>query len=137
MTPSLYCLLFFAGWTLLPLGYLLGSRSHQVLVAGKPPNAFKTGTYVGSERYERVMRAHANCVENLPVFATVVLIGAAIGLVDPVFDRLAIVYVGARVGQSGVHIASGSSAAVNVRFGLFVAQIACVVAMGIRLIGQV
>ena len=33
MTPSLYCLLFFAGWTLLPLGYLLGSRSHQVLVA--------------------------------------------------------------------------------------------------------
>jgi hypothetical protein len=43
----------------------------------------------------------------------------------PQFNRLPEVVLGARVMQSLVHISSGSSRAVSVRFSLFIVQLVC------------
>jgi hypothetical protein len=59
----------------------------------------------------------------------VVLVGAVSGLTDPTFDTLAQVYLGARIGQTLVHLSSGSAMVVNVRFTFFVVQAVCVLWM--------
>jgi uncharacterized MAPEG superfamily protein len=78
------------------------------------------------------MRAHANCVENLPVLAAVVVAGNAAGLAGGASDALAIVYLAARVLQTTVHVAAAeTSTAVAVRFAFFLTQIVCVIWMGV------
>ena len=79
----------------------------------------------GSERYRRTMRAHVNCVENLPIFAALVLLGRAIALDSATFEMLAVIVVPARVLQSSIHIASGSNRAVLARFWCFAVQFVC------------
>jgi uncharacterized MAPEG superfamily protein len=44
----------------------------------------------GSEWYQRAMRAHMNCVENLPVYTAIVVALMALGLQSAVVDRLSI-----------------------------------------------
>ncbi len=46
---------------------------------------------------QRLMRAHANAVENLVVFATLVLLAHAVGLTNAVIGAAAVVYFWARV----------------------------------------
>jgi uncharacterized MAPEG superfamily protein len=126
MTPPLHALLFFALWTLLLL--LIGVAPYRVgnvLLRKAAPNSFQAGVPHGPDWYQRLMRAHMNCVENLPVFGAIVLIGAVTGLSSPTFDRLAEIYVVARVCQSTAHISSGRNLAVNVRFTFFVLQVGC------------
>ncbi len=77
----------------------------------------------------RAGRAHANGVENLPLFATIVLVAAVSGYSSSSFDALARTVVLARIPQSLVHIASGSELAVNVRFLCFLVQVASMIAM--------
>jgi uncharacterized MAPEG superfamily protein len=130
MTTPLYSLLFFAMWTLGLVVVGLGPfRVGRVLKGEAAPNAFPSDTPHGPDWYRRVTRAHANCVENLPVFGAVVVAGALSGLSSTTFDRLAIAYVVARVGQSVAHISSARSAVINVRFTFFLVQIVCVVWM--------
>jgi uncharacterized MAPEG superfamily protein len=132
MTVGLACLLGFAGWTLLILMLGIGSvRIFKVVTGAAKANAFAADVPHGSDRYRRTMRAHANCVENLPVFAAVVVTSALIGARGGLFDVLPQVYLAARVAQSTTHIASGSSAAVNVRFTFFVLQLVCVICLGL------
>ncbi|HPG92982.1 MAG TPA: MAPEG family protein, partial [Dokdonella sp.] len=72
---------------------------------------------------QRLARAHANCLENLPIFAGLLLIAIAtdhIAITDP----LAYLFIGARVFQSLVHLASVSSTAVTIRFTAYSVQIA-------------
>ncbi len=45
---------------------------------------------------QRLMRAHANAVENLVVFATLVLVAHAVGLTNAVIGAAAVVYFWAR-----------------------------------------
>lgn len=132
MTIPLYCLLFFALWTIGLVIFGLGPyRVGRVISRTAPPSAFPADTPHGPDWYRRLMRAHANCVENLPVFGAVVLTAAVAGVQSPLFDTLAIVYVTARVGQSSTHIASGSNQAINVRFSFFLVQLGCVITMAI------
>jgi uncharacterized MAPEG superfamily protein len=60
---------------------------------------------------QRLMKAHANAVENLVVFATLVLIANAMGIVDTVIGTSAIVYFWSRV----VHAAAYTFAIAWVR----------------------
>ena len=78
----------------------------------------------------RAQRAHVNCVENLPIFATVVVIGHLIGVTAPMFATCAIVVVVGRVGQSIAHISSGRALVTNIRFMFFSAQVVALIAMG-------
>jgi len=131
MTPPLYALVAFALWTLLLVFLGVGVwRVKRVVLDGERPNSFPSGQPHGPDWYQRVNRAHMNCVENLPIFAALVLVGHVAGVRDATFDLLAQVYVGARVGQTLAHLASGRSLVVNVRFTFFLVQLGCALGMG-------
>ncbi len=46
---------------------------------------------------QRLMKAHTNAIENLPVFAALVLVANAIGLSNNIIGMASIVYFGARI----------------------------------------
>jgi uncharacterized MAPEG superfamily protein len=78
------------------------------------------------------MRAHANCIENLPVYGAVVVAIVASGVSSPVLDALAISLLVARVCQTTVHIAfQPTTTAVGVRFAFFLIQAVCTFWMGL------
>eukprot|EP00004_Rigifila_ramosa_P024699 TRINITY_DN7237_c0_g1_i5.p3 TRINITY_DN7237_c0_g1~~TRINITY_DN7237_c0_g1_i5.p3 ORF type:complete len:162 (+),score=37.44 TRINITY_DN7237_c0_g1_i5:70-486(+) len=114
-------LLGFAALTGAHIAVTVADRALQVL-GGRKPNTFgssrdgDTATFIG-----RVGRSHANCVENLVVFAAVVLGNGVFGSAD--LDVLARWYLWARIGQSVTHVASVSARAVTVRFSFFVVQL--------------
>jgi uncharacterized MAPEG superfamily protein len=127
---SLWSLLGFTVWTLLLVLAGIGlPRFRAVLVDKVRANTFVPGTPHGSERYQRTMRAHMNCVENLPVFAALVLLGAVLRLDSTLFERAALIVLPARVLQSVTHVISGRSRAVLVRFGFFSVQFLCFLTM--------
>ena len=64
-------------------------------------------------------------MENLPLFASVVLVAAVAGRDGPALDVLALAYLSARVAQSLSHLAPGAGLRFNVRFGFFAVQLAC------------
>ena len=64
-----------------------------------------------------------NCVENLPVFAAVVLTAVVADVSDPRLGMLSMVFLGARVMQTLIHISSGGNWAINVRFTFYLAQL--------------
>ncbi len=125
MTVPLWCLLGFAAWTLLLVVAVAAARVMQVVAGEKRPDEFTAGVPHGGDAYWRLNRAHLNCVENLPLFASVVTVGTFAGITWPLFGTLAQVYLGARIVQSVIHISSGSVLAVNTRFAAFLVQIFC------------
>jgi uncharacterized MAPEG superfamily protein len=134
MTPSLYSLLGFVVWTILVVVVGIGiPRVSAVLARRAAPNSFTPDVPHGSERYRRTMRAHANCVENLPIFAALVLIARAVSLENSLFETLAVIVLPARIAQTTVHFASGSNGAVLARFWFFSIQIVCFAAMALVL----
>jgi uncharacterized MAPEG superfamily protein len=133
MTTPLWCLIGFVVWTLVLLLSVAAVRVGAVLSGAKKANEFPSGVPHGGDAYWRLNRAHMNCLENLPIFATVVLVATLAGLREPILDTLARTYLGARVGQSITHISSGSAMGVNVRFTFFVVQVACVFGFLLRI----
>lgn len=126
--PSAWSLLVYGGWTLSLLGAIAAHRVWLVLRGRRRANSFSPWGDDVSPLAARLCRAHANCVENLPVFGAVVL--AAVMLRQtPSIDTLAPWLVGARVLQSAVHLASVSTRAVSLRFAFMAAQLALLAAM--------
>jgi uncharacterized MAPEG superfamily protein len=129
----------FAAWTLLVLTAGIGLRRWALILTGRAAiNAFPADEPHGSPAYRRAMRAHANCVENLPVYAAVVLSATQLGIGSPLFDRLALGFFAARLLQSLVHLLFEQTRAVaGFRFAFFLLQIGCVFAMiGLILAGR-
>jgi uncharacterized MAPEG superfamily protein len=133
MTTPLWCLLGFVAWTLVLLVAIAVTRTSAVLAGKAKPTDFPAGVPHGSDAYWRLNRAHLNCLENLPLFASVVLIATVAGLRGAMLDTLARVYLAARVGQSLTHVSSGSAIAVNVRFTFFLIQFACLVGFALTI----
>jgi len=127
MTTPLWCLLGFVVWTLLLLLGIAVARVGAVLSGQKKANEFASGVPHGGDAYWRLNRAHLNCLENLPIFATVVLVATVAGIRAAILDTLARTFLAARVGQTLAHVSSGGVVAVNVRFTFFVVQVACVI----------
>jgi uncharacterized MAPEG superfamily protein len=126
VTLSLWSLLGFAVWTLLVVLLGIGPPRFRAIIVDKArPNSFTPGVPHGSDRYQRTMRAHVNCVENLPVFAALVLIGAVLEIESTLFQTVALIVLPARVLQSAAHIASARNRAVLVRFAFFSLQFGC------------
>lgn len=121
----LVALLAYAGWAMVLVLFIGGSRAQEVLAGKKRPNEFPSGVPHGGDRYWRLNRAHINTVENLPIFAAIVLAGAALGVSSEKLARLAEVAFVARVLQSSFHIYSGRSLVVNFRFAAYVTQLVC------------
>lgn len=133
MTVALWVLLAFAGWTVLTLLVGVGLVRWSLILTGRRRlNEFPADVPHGSTRYRRAMRAHANCVENLPVYGAVAVTAALSGVSGGVLDALPPVFMAARVAQTVIHVAlAETSAAVGVRFAFFFTQLACLVAMGV------
>ena len=133
MSTALATLLGFAGGTLATLLRTVGVYRWQQILAGRATAAqWRADVEQGSEWYRRAMRAHLNCVENLPVYGAIVLTGAHVGApASATYDALALTFLAARVGQTLVHVGSPpTERAAVARFSLFAVQFACMAAMG-------
>jgi uncharacterized MAPEG superfamily protein len=134
MRMSQWALLGFVLWTLLLLVSTIGvPRVTAILSKRAQPNAFNASLPHGSERYQRCMRAHANCVENLPVFAALVFLGTSSGVPGSLFQVAAFSVLPARVLQSVAHISSGRNRAILARFAFYSVQLVCFFVMGVQL----
>jgi uncharacterized MAPEG superfamily protein len=136
VTTPIYALMGFVFWTVFLVLAIGGVRVMQVAAGQTAVNGFPSGQPHGSDGYWRLNRAHLNCVENLPLFAAVVLAGHVTGLTAGTFATLAEIYVIARVLQSIIHVSSGSAMAVNLRFTCFVVQLGCLVTMASMIVAQ-
>jgi uncharacterized MAPEG superfamily protein len=131
MTPTLLALLGFALWTLLLSLTIAATRSAIVMQGRKAANTFSpTGEDVGGFS-QRLARAHANCYENLPVVAGVLLAALLSGHGD-MSDQYALWILYARLFQSLVHLASTSIPAVYIRFGFYLVQVVLLVLIAAR-----
>src|SRR5438105_7594742 len=128
---SITALIAYALWAIALVLTLAIVRTSMVLRGEAKANSFAAGVPHGSDPYWRLNRAHLNTLENLPIFAAIVLSGWVVGMESAMFNRLAVIVVVARVIQSAIHLASGSVAAVRLRFTAFAVQLACEIWMAV------
>jgi uncharacterized MAPEG superfamily protein len=133
MSATLLALLGFIAWTLLLLVLMEVIRSKLVLTGAVPANGFNPENTNLSPFMQRLARAHANCLEGLPIFGGLLLLAAVAGNTAAT-DPLAFVLLGARLVQSIIHLASTSATAVTLRFLAFTVQMAIAVYWVVRLI---
>jgi uncharacterized MAPEG superfamily protein len=124
-------LLGFAAWTLTLLMAIVGVyRWGSILLRGASIASFRSDQLEGAGWYQRGTRAHANCVENLPVFGAIVFAISTVALEGPVVDSLCAVVLIARICQSLVHVSHAQTDAfVAVRFSFFSVQLVCFLAL--------
>ena len=121
MTRTAIALIGFIAWTLALLVLMEIIRTYLVLAGKVPANGFHPDNGNLSPFMQRLARAHANCIEGLPVFGG--LLGFAILLEKTAAtDGLALWFLAARVTQSIIHLVSTSTAAVSARFAAFAVQ---------------
>ena len=133
MNIPVIVLLGFAAWTLLTLFGSIGVYRWSRILTGRTSIAeWRADLPQGSDWYQRAIRAHMNCVENLPVYTAIVVALIATGVKSAIIDKLAVALLSARVGQTLVHIGlPPTNAAASLRFALFFVQAICMIAMGI------
>ena len=122
LIPPVAALILFAVWAMLLVVTIGVWRVTQVITGTVPKGGFNPGTPHGGDAYWRLNRAHMNTLENLPIFATVVLGGVYLQVQDPLFQLLANVVIAARVAQSLIHVSSGAQPVVLMRFTAFLVQ---------------
>lgn len=126
MTVPLWCLVAFVVWTVALVVALSVARLRH-LAAGGAVRDF--GVPDDRRLIWRLYRAHVNCLENLPLFGSVVLVAAVRGVSGYALDGLAVLYLIARLGQSIVHVAPGAGLRGNRRFAFFIVQIVCLLGL--------
>ena len=132
MSPTLLSLLGFLSWTLALLVLMESIRSKLVFTKEVAANSFKPDNAGLSPFMQRLARAHANCLEGLPLFGGLMLLAVAAGKAQ-VTDSLAYVLLAARIVQSVIHLVSVSPAAVTARFIAFAVQVGIAVWWAVRL----
>lgn len=121
ISPSLIALMGFITWALLLLVLMETLRTKLVFQGKVAANGFAPDNAGLSPFMQRLARAHANCVEGLPIFGGLLLV-AIVTDKAPLTDSLAYLFLGCRVFQSLVHLASLSPTAVTIRFTAFAVQ---------------
>lgn len=123
MTP-LHALVGFAGWTLLLIACVFLYRSMRFL-QGTPINHWPRGAKPDDDApvIKRLEDAHANSLENLPIFAVIVLAAAAMNRLDAL-AMLAPWVLYARVGQTLAHLWGTGRMQVFVRANFWFVQVA-------------
>jgi uncharacterized MAPEG superfamily protein len=131
---ALQALLGFTAWTVLLITAVFLYRGVRFLT-GTPINHWPRGAKPGDDAQlvRRMEDAHANCLENLPVFAAIVLAAAALGKLDAI-AALAPWVLYARVGQSLTHLVGVGQPHVLVRASFWSAQLALFIWMLILLL---
>lgn len=104
MNASLASLLGFAALTLLPVLVFITHRGVLVLLGRRRADDWTRGRAVqDAPIIKRISDAHANCLEMLPIFASVILIAEVAGA-GAITHTLAPWFLAARVGQFGSHV---------------------------------
>ncbi|MFN0183332.1 MAG: MAPEG family protein [Aquabacterium sp.] len=134
MSSTLTALLGFLAWTLFLLTLMEVLRARLVLVGQVAANGFNPENSNLSPFMQRLARAHANCLEGLPLFGGILLLAAVAGR-TAITDPLAYGLLAARVVQSCIHLASTSVLAVNARFAAFAVQVGIAVYWVVTLAG--
>ena len=133
MTTTLFALTGFLAWTLLLLVLMEAIRSKLVITGAVPANGFHPDNSNLSPFMQRLARAHANCLEGLPLFGGLMLVAVVAGQ-SSVTNPLAPVLLGARILQSSIHLGSTSPVAVTLRFCAFAVQMGIAVYWAFRLL---
>lgn len=125
MTLPVWMLLGFATWTVILLLITVGIyRWSRILTGRVQISEFRGDEITGEDWYKRSMRAHANCIENLPVFGAIVFALYVGGVAGTTVNALTVIILAARILQSLVHVALVQTNTVAaVRFTFFFVQI--------------
>lgn len=119
---AITALLLFAVWTLVLMFIYVGYRTALVLAMKKKANAWTRGQPTDDPPFvTRAQNAHLNCVENLPLFAAIVLAAHALGKA-PVVDAVAAWVLYLRLAQSVTHLIGISHWLVFIRANFFTLQ---------------
>ena len=121
MSATAYSLVGFISWALMLLIVMEVIRTYLVVSGRVPANGFAPDNRYLSPFMQRLARAHANCIEGLPIFGG--LLGVATSR-TALTDPLAYELLGARLVQSVIHLVSTSQIAVSLRFTAFAIQMA-------------
>ena len=125
MTFPVWMLLGFAVWTVVILLFTVGIYRWSRILRGKTEiRSFRADVIEGEDWYLRSMRAHANCVENLPVFGAIVFALHVSGISGTATNVLVALVLVARVCQSITHVAfTQTNTVAFVRFIFFFVQL--------------
>lgn len=124
MTIPVWMLLGFATWTALLLLFTIGIYRWSRIFSGRVAiRDFPADASGGEEWYRRATRAHANCIENLPVFGAVVFALHVGNVTGSLVDGLSVIILVTRIFQSLVHVCFvHTNAVASWRFAFFFAQ---------------
>ncbi len=134
MSATAAALLGYVAWTIALVMGVGVYRAVLVTTAGRAANSFSASGDDLEGFGRRLTRAHANCYENLPAVAAVLLYAIASGQTG-VTDALAYPLLAARLAQSTVHAMSTSRPFVMIRFGFYFVQIVILLIWLARLSG--
>jgi uncharacterized MAPEG superfamily protein len=127
---SLQALLGFTAWTLLLVLTVFSWRGIAIVLKGNKADAWTRGQQKADDPglIRRIEHAHANCLENLPLFAVIVLVAAAMNK-SAVTDHWAMYVLYARLAQSVTHMIGVSHWLVMLRATFWAVQLALFVVM--------
>ncbi|QHS11325.1 MAPEG family protein [Sinimarinibacterium sp. NLF-5-8] len=121
---AMTALLGFAAWTLLLIVLVVLWRGIEIL-RGVPADSWTRNAEKAASPgiVTRMAHAHANALENLPIFAVIVLVAHALGK-SAVVDGVAAFVLYARIAQSSAHIIAVNHWMVLVRATFYFIQVA-------------
>ena len=137
MTIPQFSLLAFAMWTIIvPLGAIAYYRWSRILAGAAPINAFPADAVSGADWYRRAMRAHANCVENLPVFGSIVVLISLLARANRPAWTLWRSWCSRPAWRNRpcTWPCGESARTVSVRFTCFLVQVVCMLALAVNLL---
>lgn len=120
-TASALALTGFIAWALSLLVLMEVLRVRLVLIGANRSDEFTPDNRNLSPFMQRLARAHANCLEGLPLFGGLLVV-ALVTERQSITDPLALWLLAARIVQSTIHLVSVQPLAVNLRFAAFAAQ---------------
>ena len=132
MSNTAYALTGFVAWALFLLVLMEGIRTYLVVTRKVAANGFTPDNSGLSPFMQRLARAHANCVEGLPIFGGLLAIAIMTSRTE-ITDTLALWLLGARIVQSIIHLCSTSPLAVSLRFTAFAIQLVIAVYWSLKL----
>ncbi len=122
LSTTATALLGLVGWSLLLVFMLANMRGWKIMGGHKAVNAFNADGSDVPGFGQRLTRAYANCLENLPGQAAVLLYAMFAGQ-TAITDPLACTLLGARMLQSVVHLFSTAPLFVWIRFASYLVQV--------------
>jgi uncharacterized MAPEG superfamily protein len=121
MSATAFALTGFISWALGLLIVMEVIRTYLVISGQVAANGFTPDNAALSPFMQRLARAHANCIEGLPIFGGLLGVAIILSKTD-VTDPLASTLLGARIVQSIIHLLSTTQIAVSLRFSAFAVQ---------------